>query len=131
MGVVLGFKPAAPHITGLFVPMAKLMHESHTFCHWTGSILSQLGRNGSREYPKDVVKKRKEEKGRGRTLIFFVVLTASVFIRVQKVHLGISGLDDQDQNSYLNASWMLRGPPPPRKGLPMPTSGVTVIGRNP
>ena len=26
---------------------------------------------------------------------------------------------------------MFRGPPPPMKGLPMPTSGVTVMGRKP
>ena len=37
----------------------------------------------------------------------------------------------QTQNIKRAANCMLREPPPPRNGLPMPTSGVTVIGRKP
>src|SRR6185503_1469282 len=36
-----------------------------------------------------------------------------------------------NQNVSLTASCVVRGPPPPRNGLPRPTSGVAVIGRNP
>ena len=34
------------------------------------------------------------------------------------------------QKTSRTASCMSRGPPPPRNGLPIPTSGVTVIGES-